>query len=414
MSEKEDNTYEVPIGPVHPALKEPFMIEFKLDGEEIVDADPKPGMNHRGIEFMGMHRNPVKVIPLSERICGICSIVHQHMYTTAGEHAAGIVPTERSRYIRTIMMELERIHSHVLWAGVAAHEIGFDTHLHFTWKIREKVMDLLEVISGNRVNYSMWTFGGVRRDITEDMLPTAMETLEYYEELYDKLEDIFLGDPSIKHRTKDIGILTEKDALELCGVGPTIRASGVKKDVRIDQPYSAYGDLDIDYVVPSRYGYENTGDVFSKTLVRLKEVEQSVDIIRQCLNQMPEGEIDSESNKAALLNKLKKADGEGVGRIEAPRGEAMHYVRFKEGKEDIDCWKVRASTYNNLATYKPMFLGEQIADIPIIAASIDPCIGCMDRAEIVNVNTGNKKSYDKEELHDLSVQKTEDMLGGIE
>ena len=414
MNEEEDNTYEVPIGPVHPALKEPFMIEFKLDGEEIVDADPKPGMNHRGIEFMGMHRNPVKVIPLSERICGICSIVHQHMYTKAGEHAAGIVPTERSRYIRTIMMELERIHSHVLWAGVAAHEIGFDTHLHFTWKIREKVMDLLEVISGNRVNYSMWTFGGVRRDITEDMLPTAMETLEYYEELYDKLEDIFLGDPSIKHRTKDIGILTEKDALELCGVGPTIRASGVKKDVRIDQPYSAYGDLDIDYVVPSRYGYENTGDVFSKTLVRLKEVEQSVDIIRQCLNQMPEGEIDSESNKAALLNKLKKADGEGVGRIEAPRGEAMHYVRFKEGKEDIDCWKVRASTYNNLATYKPMFLGEQIADIPIIAASIDPCIGCMDRAEIVNVNTGNKKTYDKEELHELSVQKTEDMLGGIE
>lgn len=414
MSEKEDNTYEVPIGPVHPALKEPFMIEFKLDGEEIVDADPKPGMNHRGIEFMGMHRNPVKVIPLSERICGICSIVHQHMYTTAGEHAAGIVPTERSRYIRTIMMELERIHSHVLWAGVAAHEIGFDTHLHFTWKIREKVMDLLEVISGNRVNYSMWTFGGVRRDITEDMLPTAMETLEYYEELYDKLEDIFLGDPSIKHRTKDIGILTEKDALELCGVGPTVRASGVKKDVRIDQPYSAYGDLDLDYVVPSRYGYENTGDVFSKTLVRLKEVEQSVNIIRQCLDQMPEGEIDSESNKAALLNKLKKADGEGIGRIEAPRGEAMHYVRFKEGKEDIDCWKVRASTYNNLATYKPMFLGEQIADIPIIAASIDPCIGCMDRAEIVDVNTGNKKAYDKEELHELSVQKTKDMLGGIE
>lgn len=414
MSDEEDNTYEVPIGPVHPALKEPFMIEFKLDGEEIIDADPKPGMNHRGIEFMGMHRNPIKVIPLAERICGICSIVHQHMYTTAGEHAAGIVPTERSRYIRTIMMELERIHSHVLWAGVAAHEIGFDTHLHFTWKIREKVMDLLEIISGNRVNYSMWTFGGVRRDITEDMLPKAYETFEYYEELYDKLEDIFLGDPSIKHRTKDIGILTHQDALELCGVGPTIRASGVKKDVRIDQPYAAYGDLDIDYVVPSRYGYENNGDVFCKTLVRIKEVEQSVDIMRQCLDKMPEGDIDSESNKAALLNKLKKADGEGVGRIEAPRGEAMHYVRFKEGKEDIDCWKVRASTYNNLATYRPMFLGEQIADIPIIAASIDPCIGCMDRAEIVNVNTGDKQVYDSEELHDLSVQKTEDMLGGIE
>jgi len=414
MSGEEGTTYEVPIGPIHPALKEPFLIKFKLDGEEIVDADPHPGMNHRGIEFMGMHRNPMKVIPLSERLCGICSIVHQHMYTTALEHAVDIVPTNRARYIRTIMMELERVHSHVLWAGVAAHEIGFDTHLHFTWKIREKVMDLLEKISGNRVNYSMWTFGGVRRDITEDMHPEINETLDYYLGLYDKLEDIFLGDPSIRHRTKDIGILTEEDAMELCGVGPTVRASGVKKDVRIDQPYAAYGDLDIDYVVPSRYDYEDVGDVFSKTLVRLKEIVQSINLIRECVEKMPEGEITSEPNKAALLNKLKSAEGEGVGRIEAPRGEAMHYVRLTEDNEDVDCWKVRASTYNNLATYAPMFLGEQIADIPIIAASIDPCIGCMDRAEIVDVNTGEKEEYTDEELHELSVQKTERMSGGID
>ncbi|MEF8832177.1 MAG: nickel-dependent hydrogenase large subunit [Candidatus Thermoplasmatota archaeon] len=411
---EEETTYEVPIGPIHPALKEPFLIKFKLDGEEIVDADPHPGMNHRGVEFMGMKRNPVKVIPLSERVCGICSIVHQHMYTTALEHAVDIVPTNRARYIRTIMMELERIHSHVLWAGVAAHEIGFDTHLHFTWKIREKVMDLLEKISGNRVNYSMWTFGGVRRDITEDMHPDINETLDYYLDLYDKLEDIFLGDPSIRHRTKDIGILTEEDAMKLCGVGPTVRASGLKKDVRIDQPYAAYGDLDIDYVVPSRYDYEDVGDVFSKTLVRLKEIVQSINIIRECVEKMPEGEITSEPNKAALLNKLKTAEGEGVGRIEAPRGEAMHYVRLAEDNENVDSWKVRASTYNNLATYAPMFLGEQIADIPIIAASIDPCIGCMDRAEIVDVNTGEKEEYTDEELHELSVQKTERMLGGID
>ncbi|MFP4142022.1 MAG: nickel-dependent hydrogenase large subunit [Thermoplasmata archaeon] len=407
-------TYEVPIGPIHPAMKEPFMINFKLEGEEIVDADPHPGMNHRGIEFMGMHRHPMKVIPLAERVCGICSIVHQHMYTSAVEHAVDIVPTERARYIRTIMMELERIHSHVLWAGVAAHEIGFETHLHFTWKIREKVMDLLETISGNRVNYSMWTFGGVRRDIEEDLYPEIDETLDYYVNLYDKLEDIFLGDPSIRHRTKDIGVLTKEKALELCGVGPTVRGSGVKKDVRIDQPYSAYPDLDIDYVIPSRYGYEDRGDVFSKTLVRLKEILQSIDLIEQCVEKMPEGEITSEPNKAGLFNKLKRASGEGIGRIEAPRGEAMHYVRLTEDNEDVENWKVRASTYNNLATYAPMFMGEQIADIPIIAACIDPCIGCMDRAEIIDVETGEKEDYTKEELHELSVQKTEDMLGGID
>ncbi|MFW6040445.1 MAG: nickel-dependent hydrogenase large subunit [Thermoplasmatota archaeon] len=408
-----ETTYEVPIGPIHPALKEPFLIKFKIDGEEIVDADPHPGMNHRGIEFMGMHRNPMKVIPLSERICGICSIVHQHMYTTATEHAADIEPTNRARYIRTIMAELERIHSHVLWAGVAAHEIGFDTHLHFTWKIREKVMDLLEYMSGNRVNYSMWTIGGVMRDITEDMNPKIEETMTYYEQLYDKLEEIFLGDPSIKMRTQDIGILTKEDALRLCGVGPTVRGSGVKKDVRIDQPYAAYGDLDIDYVIPSRYGYEDKGDVFCKTLVRLKEILQSISIIRQCIDRMPEGEITSEPNKAALLNKLKKADGEGIGRIEAPRGEAIHYVRLKEGKEDVDCWKVRASTYNNLATYAPMFLKEQIADIPIIAACIDPCIGCMDRAEITYIDKEKTEVYTNEELYELSVKKTKNMMEEI-
>ncbi len=402
----EETTYEVPIGPIHPALKEPFLIKFRLDGEEIVDAEPHPGMNHRGIEFMGMHRNPMEVIPLSERICGICSIVHQHMFTTATEHALQIEPTNRARYIRTIMCELERIHSHILWAGVAAHEIGFDTHLHLTWKIREKVMDLLEYIAGNRVNYSMWTFGGVRRDITEEMHPKISETLEYYEKTYDKLENIFLKDPSIKMRTKDVGILSKKKALELCGVGPTVRASGVKKDVRIDQPYAAYGDIDIDYVIPSRYGFEDKGDVFSKTVVRLKELLQSIDIIKQCVAQMPEGEITSEPKKAALFNKLEKKDGEGIGRIEAPRGEAIHYVRLSEGREDIDNWKIRASTYNNLPTYAPMFMGEQIADIPIIAASIDPCIGCMDRAEIVDIRSGETETYAREELHELSVEKT--------
>ncbi len=407
MKEKEETTYEVPIGPIHPALKEPFLIKFKLDGEEIVDAEARPGMNHRGIEFMGMHRNPMKVIPLSERICGICSIVHQHMFTTATEHALGIEPTNRARYIRTIMCELERIHSHILWAGVAAHEIGFDTHLHFTWKIREKVMDLLEYIAGNRVNYSMWTFGGVRRDITSDMYPKVFETLKYYEDLYEKLEDIFLDDPSIKMRTQDVGVLTKEDALALCGVGPTVRASGVKKDVRIDQPYAAYGDLDLDYVIPSRYGFENKGDVFSKTLVRLKELLQSIEIIKTCVEQMPEGEMTSEPKKAALFNKLEKRSGEGIGRIEAPRGEAIHYVRLVEGRSDIDCWKIRASTYNNLATYRPMFMGEQIADIPIIAACIDPCIGCMDRAEIIDVDSGEVETYTKEELHELSVKKTE-------
>ncbi len=411
---EEENTYEVPIGPVHPALKEPLLFKFKLDGEEIVGVDPKPGMNHRGIEFMGMHRNPFETLPMAERVCGICTIAHRYNFTRAMERIADVEPTDRARYIRVIMAELERIHSHILWAGVAAHEIGFDTHLHYTWKIREEVMDLLEIISGNRVTYAMSTFGGVRRDIPEKKFPRIKEGLEYYENLIEKVEEIFLGDPSIRMRTKEIGILTEEDALKLCGVGPTARGSGVKKDVRVDQPYQAYGELDIDYVIPSRYGYENRGDVFCKTLVRLKEIRQSIDLIYQCLEDMPEGDINSEPNRAALLNKFKKYEGESISRLEAPRGECIHYARLKGDNEDVESWKIRAPTYNNLATYGPMFMGEQVADIPIIAACIDPCIGCMDRAEIVDVNTGEKEEYTEEELHELSVQKTEDMLGGIE
>lgn len=412
--EKKETTYEVPIGPVHPALKEPLLFNFELDGEEIVGVDPHPGMNHRGVEFMGMHRNPLKTLPMAERICGICTIAHRYNFTRVIERIADIQPSDRARYIRVIMAELERIHSHILWAGVAAHEIGFDTHLHYTWKIREKVMDLLELVSGNRVTYAMSTFGGVRRDIPEEKFPKLRKGLEYYEELIDKVEEIFLGDPSIRHRIKDVGILTEEDALRLCGVGPTTRGSGVKKDVRVDQPYQAYGELDIDYVIPSRYGYEDTGDVFCKTLVRLKEIRQSVDLIYQCLDQMPEGDINSEPNRAALLNKFKKIDGESISRLEAPRGECIHYARLKDGKEEVDSWKVRAPTYNNLATYKPMFMGEQIADIPIIAACIDPCIGCMDRAEIIDINSGEKKTYTHDELHELSVKKTEKLSGGIE
>jgi len=171
----------------------------------------------------------------------------------------------------------------------------------------------------------------------------------------------------------------------------------------------AYDGLDFDYVIPSRYGYEDKGDVFCKTFVRIKEVEQSVNLIRQCLDRMPEGEVNSQPNKAALLNKLKKVDGELISRLEAPRGECIHYVRLKEGKEEVDNWKVRAPTYANLASYAPMFLGEQIADIPIIAACIDPCIGCMDRAEITHLDDDEKEEYSKEELHKLCVDKTKIM-----
>ncbi|OYT57158.1 NADH dehydrogenase subunit, partial [Euryarchaeota archaeon ex4484_162] len=198
------------------------------------------------------------------------------------------------------------------------------------------------------------------------------------------------------------------NALKLCAVGPTTRASGVKKDVRVDQAYSAYGDLDIDYITPDILTGEVKGDVYDRIVVRLLEVEQSLDLIEQCLDRMPvSGNIAAEEKIPKLLAMLKKAEGEDVGRHEAPRGEVIHYVKLT-GEEHPYTWKVRAPTYNNILPWIPMLLGEQIADIPIVAASTDPCLSCTNRVAIVE--NGKKNILTDEDLHRLSVEKTRRLM----
>jgi len=402
--------YSVPIGPVHPALKEPIRFEFNLDGERIVGVDIKPGFAHRGIEYMGMRRNLIKVLYLAERICGICSISHPLALTQAVENAAGIEVPPRAQYIRAIIGELERIHSHLLWAGVGAHELGFDTLLHLTWKVREKSMDLLEQLTGNRVDYAIPIFSGVRRDIPDEKAHLAYEALDYYRGLLDKMIDAYLHDKSVEMRTRNVGVLSYDDAIALCAVGPTARASGVKKDVRQDMPYLAYADMEIKAITPEDFGTEPIGDVYDNIIVRLLEVAQSIEIIEYCLENMPKGELMSIPKIAALLAALKKAEGEGIGRHEAPRGEVFHYVRLEEGIEEPVVWKVKAPTYNNLMAWIPKFMGEEIADIPIIAASIDPCVCCMDRVHLVD-RGGEPSVKVKDELVRLSREKTRRICG---
>jgi membrane-bound hydrogenase subunit alpha len=398
-------TYSIPIGPVHPSLKEPMTFNFEIYGERIKDVYLAPGDNHRGIEFMGMQRNPIQIIYLAERICGICSASHPFAFCKAVENAAGIEVPERAQYIRVIIAELERIHSHILWAGVAAHELGFDSVLYLSWRAREEVLDLLEYLTGNRINYGIFMIGGVRRDISEEQTPRIRKALSYYKDIYSKIEDIFLNDPTIALRTKNVGVLTKKDAMNFCAVGPTARASGVKKDIRQDQPYSAYADLEVKAITPDILTGVVNGDVYDRIIVRLLELVQSIQIIEQCLENMPAGEIVAEKKLVKLLNQLKKAKGKGIGRHEAPRGEVFHYVKLAEA-EIPEVWKARAPTYNNLMSWVPMLVGEQIADIPIVIASIDPCIACMDRVTILNKANGQKSILTKKDLHELSVQKT--------
>jgi len=403
-------TYSVPVGPVHPALKEPIRFSFNLDGERIVGVDIKPGFAHRGIEYMGMKRNLIQALYLSERICGICSISHPLAFTQAVENAAGIEVPPRAQYIRTIIGELERIHSHLLWAGVGAHELGFDTLLHLTWNVREKTMDLLEQLTGNRVDYAIPIFSGVRRDIPEEKTHLAYEAIDYYRGLLQQMIDAYLHDKSVELRTRNVGVLTYDQAVELCAAGPTTRASGVKKDVRQDMPYLAYADMAIEAITPEAFGTEPIGDVYDNIIVRLLEVAQAIDIIEYCLENMPSGELMSIPKVPALLAALKKASGEGIGRHEAPRGEVFHYVRLEEGVEEAVAWKVKAPTYSNLMSWVPKFLGDEIADVPIIAASIDPCMCCMDRAHFADAQ-GNTSVRMKQELVRLSREKTRRICG---
>ncbi len=410
VEEKAKATYTVPVGPIHPALKEPVRLALNVDGEVIVDTDVFLGQVHRGIEWLGMNRNnPIQTIYLAERICGICNICHPFSYVLALEHAAGIVPPPRADYIRTITAEMERIHSHLLWAGVAAHEIGFDTIFYLAWQVREEIMDLIEYVTGNRVTKAMFQIGGVRRDITEEQFPRIRQSLDYYKSLFDKLKKVFLDDKTIQMRTKNVGILKKEDALKLLTVGPTARASGVPKDVRQDQPYAAYADLDIKAITPDMVTGTVVGDVYDRIIVRLLEVKQSIEIIEQCMEKMPDGPILAQPKVAALLKTLTKAEGEGVGRAEAPRGEVIHYVRLEAGRETLANWKVRAPTYVNLMCVPAILKGGQIADVPIAFASIDPCQSCTNRVVITDRATSRESVMDYEELHQLSVKKTKEL-----
>jgi membrane-bound hydrogenase subunit alpha len=282
--------------------------------------------------------------------------------------------------------------------------------LHLTWNVREKVMDLLEQLTGNRVDYAIPIYGGVRRDIPAEKAHLAYEALDYYKRLLGEMIDAFLHDKSVEMRTKNVGVLTYDEAVALCAVGPTTRASGVKKDVRQDWPYYTFADMDIRAITPEDFGREPVGDVYDNIIVRLLEVGQSIEIIEYCMETMPEGELMSIPKAAALLATLKKAEGEGIGRHEAPRGEVFHYIRLEANVEEPVVWKVRAPTYGNLMSWVPKFLGDEIADIPIIAASIDPCMCCMDRVHFVT-RDGDRTMHWKQELVRLSREKTRRICG---
>lgn len=378
------STIKVPLGPQHPALKEPGNFLFEVDGETVVDVKPRIGYNHRGVEKAFELRTYIQNIYLAERICGICSDAHTTCYTQAIEELLGVEAPPRARYIRVIIAELERVQSHALWVGIAAHEIGFDTLFMYVWRDRETVLDLFEMISGNRIHYAMNTIGGVRRDINAAMVPKIKKGLDFLEKRLEYYLDVVQTEQTILKRAAGVGILKPKDAVDLCALGPTLRASGINNDVRADDPYAAYDEVPFNVIT------HDGCDVSSRMLVRCEEMLESIKAIGYAVDHMPEGVI-------RVRVPMKVPQGEVVSRVEAPRGELIHYAKSNETTKP-ERYKVRSPTLGNIPALCKMLLGGYVADIPIVLAGIDPCFSCMDRMAFVDVKKNKEWNWTMQQL----------------
>jgi NADH-quinone oxidoreductase subunit D len=281
----------------------------------------------------------------------------------------------RAEYIRTLFLELERLHSHLLWVGVAGHEIGFDTLFMYTWQDREVVQDLLEMISGNRVNYAMNTIGGVRRDVSDEQHKKIMEAMDYLEKRTQYYKEVAVNEKTILLRSEGVGILKPQVALKLAAVGPTARASGINVDIRRDDPYASYAETPFDVITT------DTCDVFGRVVVRVLELFEIIKIIRHLMNNLPSGDIKIKAPR-------KVPEGEAISHTEAPRGEDLHYLHAN-GTDKPDRYKVRTPTMANMPSVAEMLKGAYLADVPIIVAGIDPCMGCMDRVLVLKDEKDN-------------------------
>ena len=360
-----DGRIVIPIGPQHPALKEPIAFKIAVEGEQVVDSLMRLGYVHRGIERLAQQRNYVQNLYLVERVCGICSHIHATTYCQAVESLLEIEAPPRARYLRTLMCELERIHSHMLWLGALSENIGFTTIFMYAWRDREIVLDIMEEISGQRISHAMNVIGGVRGDISNDRVPATLESLTELESQLERFLGIIEHERSFRGRTRNVGHLSDEEIRDYCVVGPMARASGIDVDFRRDEAYAAYGDLELRVI--KDYG----GDIWARTLVRIQEAIESVHICRQVLVNLPEGTL-------AIRAPRRVPTGEVVVRTEAPRGELLYYIR-SDGTDRPARLKIRTPTLTALITLPKQLQGINIADVPAVLGGMDLCIACADR-----------------------------------
>jgi len=353
----------VPFGPQHPVLPEPIHLDLVLEDEVVVDVIPTIGYVHRGLEKLVEKREYTEYVYIAERICGICSYIHSQTYVQGIEAIMGIEVPERTEYLRTIWSEYSRLHSHLLWLGLFADSMGFESVFMNAWRLREHILDDLETTTGGRVIQGVNKVGGVRRDIAPEKLDEMVKGLRSMEKDLHDLTNVFLNDPSVSHRLKGVGVLGKEDAYYLGAVGPTGRASGLSIDIR-ETGYAAFGKINFRPVV------EHAGDSYARCAVRAKELFTSIDIIEQCVKKIPDGPIDVKVTGAP--------DGEYFSRTEQPRGEVIHYIKGN-GKKNLVRHRVRTPTFTNIPPLVKLLKGCDLADVPVIVLSIDPCVGCAER-----------------------------------
>lgn len=353
----------IPFGPQHPVLPEPIHLDLVLEDETVVQAIPSIGFVHRGLEKLVEKKEYTELMYVTERICGICAFGHNWGYCHAIELLMGVEVPERAEYLRTLWHEMSRIHSHLLWLGLLADAFGFESLFQHCWRLRERVLDLFEKTTGGRVIFSVNKIGGVHRDISPEVLAEISTVIVGMKKEFKELAEVFINDPSVKNRTVGVGVVSKEDAIDLCAVGPTVRGSGVPDDIRLTGN-GVYDKLDFKPIV------EEGGDCYARAVVRVREVYQSIDMVEKICATIPEGEI-------AVAVKG-KPEGEFAARLEQPRGEAFYYVKGN-GTKNLERMRVRTPTNINIPFLVKALAGCDLADVPIIVLSIDPCISCTER-----------------------------------
>ncbi len=356
------------IGPAHPSTHGVFRMRATLDGEVIIDLEPVFGYLHRGIEKLAEERTYTAFIPLTDRLDYLASMSNNLAYVMAVEKLAGIPVPERAEHLRVIMAELQRIASHLIAVGAFLNDCGaFMTPILYMLREREKILDLFEMVSGQRLTYNYMRVGGLSHDVPDEFLPALRKLVTQMPGYIDEYDRLLAQNEILLARTKGVGVLPRELAINISASGPVLRASGVTWDIRKVDPYSIYDRFEFE--IPTG----TAGDCYDRYWVRVQEMRQSLRIVEQAMEQLPSGAV-----KSKIPYLIHPPVGEAYAHVEAPRGDLGFYLVSDNSIAPYRC-HIRAPSFLNLTALREMIIGWKIADAIAIFGSIDICMGEVDR-----------------------------------